>query len=888
MKDFSAVIDRILGLCHQGLVHWVDLTRRFAVLVVLASLISAGVTAVYFVNNIKINTDTDDMLSPELPYRQLSREASRLFPQFSDNILVVIDGQSPDLVDDAAEKLATHLRQKPKLFGSVYDPVDNEFFRRNGLLYLSLNELYDLTDRLAEAQPFLGTLWKDPSLRGLFQLISLAIEEAIKKSNEKGESNKAPIEIATVLDAMAEVIDAQSDKKFAKLSWQNVMRGKTKSDSLSRRFILLKPALDFSSLQPATAAMKKLRATIKSLRLTRDHGVRVRLSGSAALAQEELKSVETGMGIAAALSLTLVLTLLIMGLRSARLVVTTIITLLFGLIWTAGFALVAIGQLNLMSVAFAVLFIGLSVDFGIHFALRYQEEIHRNVSHTVALSRAVDSVGGSLVLCAIAAAISFFAFLPTDYVGLAELGLIAGTGMFIALFANLTVLPALLSIIPSRVKRSKSSTEDILAKFLPSIRANPRRVLAGCLVLGIAATFIVPKAHFDFDPLNLRDPETESLSTLLELVNDTQTSPYGITILAKNNVEAGQIAKKLKPLPVVKDVRFVNSFVPSKQKEKIETINDIALLLVPALSVSERKRLPSIKDQQEALSALRKDLKQLATVTKNPNTRKSAQILSAAFKKLEQSGKIDRDVMAEMQNRLVSLLPKRLERLKQSLQPTPITLKALPETIRARFVASDGRVRMKIYPKENVRDRHALLKFVEDVRAVVPVATGAPVVIYESSRTVIDAFLLAASIAVSCITILLLVVLRNVRDAAFVFAPITLAALLTVAISVLIEMPFNFANVIVLPLLFGLGVASGIHFILRERDEAGSAGVLYTSTPRAVMFSALTTIGSFGSIALSSHPGTASMGVLLTIAITLTLVCTLLVLPALMALSQNK
>jgi predicted RND superfamily exporter protein len=143
-------------------------------------------------------------------------------------------------------------------------------------------------------------------------------------------------------------------------------------------------------------------------------------------------------------------------------------------------------------------------------------------------------------------------------------------------------------------------------------------------------------------------------------------------------------------------------------------------------------------------------------------------------------------------------------------------------------------------------------------------------------------------IAIVSITVLLLVVLKSIRDSLFVFAPITLAALLTVAISVLFNLPFNFANVIVLPLLFGLGVASGIHFILRERDEAGSSGVLFTSTPRAIVFSALTTIGSFGSIALSSHPGTASMGVLLTIAISLTLICTLLVLPALMALSHNK
>ncbi|MEL0107972.1 MAG: hypothetical protein VW802_13630, partial [Rhodospirillaceae bacterium] len=270
------MIENVLNFGRRMLVQWVEITRRFAVLVVIASLLLTALTAVYFVQNVKINTDTDDMLSAELPYRQRSKEFSRLFPQFSDNILVVIDGATPDLVDDATEKLVKHLRSQPTLFGSVYDPVGLKFFRQNGLLYLSTEELFDLTDRLAEAQPFLGTLWKDPSLRGLFGLISLAIEESLKKSNTAGAKDKAPIEIVTVLDAMAGVIEAQAKNQFSRLSWQNVMRGQTDSNSVNRRFVLLKPALDFSSLQPATAAMKKLRKIIASLSLTQDHGVRVR------------------------------------------------------------------------------------------------------------------------------------------------------------------------------------------------------------------------------------------------------------------------------------------------------------------------------------------------------------------------------------------------------------------------------------------------------------------------------------------------------------------------------------------------------------------------------------------------------------------------------------
>ncbi|MEQ8195167.1 MAG: MMPL family transporter, partial [Rhodospirillales bacterium] len=778
-------------------------------------------------------------------------------------------------------------RQNPEVFGAVYDPASDPFFRRNGLLYLSKKELADLADRLAEAQPFLGTLWKDPSLRGLFDLIGLAVTETLKAERKDGKAGKAPIEIATVLDTMAATIEDQAAGKFARLSWQNVMQGKTASLSDTRRFLLLKPALNFSSLQPATEAMKKLRSLFKELNLDAEHGVRVRITGSAALAQEELKSVETGMGYAAVLSLVLVASLLIVGLRSVHLFFATIVTLIVGLIWTAGFAIAAFGQLNLMSVAFAVLFIGLSVDFGIHFALRYREEDSRTGDHAGSLERAARSVGGSLALCAVAAGIAFFAFLPTDYIGLAELGVIAGTGMFVAFFANLTVLPALLTVLPAGNGRRDAKSTGRTPTVLPFIRRHARPVIWGALGLGIAAAFLLPQVRFDFDPLNLRDPKTESLATLLELVNDTQTSPYGISILAADLPEARKLAAKLEPLPEVKDVRTIADYVPKEQDEKLGIIGDMGLLLIPSFSVTERAPRPSVEEQKAALKALRDHLAALATESLNKTARASAKRLNEALGKVAPNGKIDAATLDKLRASLLSGLPRRLEMLRESLEAQRVTLKDLPTDIKQREIAPDGRVRMKVYPKQNVRDQDALLRFVNAVRAVAPDAVGAPVVIFESSRTVIRAFIEAAAIAVGCISVLLLIVLRNVREALFVFAPITLAALLTVSASVLLGLHFNFANVIVLPLLFGLGVASGIHFVLREREALIDGGVIETSTPRAVVFSALTTIGSFGSIALSSHPGTASMGVLLTIAISLTLVCTLVVLPALMAVAAR-
>ncbi len=343
----------------RALARWTDGVRRFAWLVVLASVFVSAASVVYLAGNIRINTDTGDMLSADLPFRRYTAELDKAFPQFSDNILVVVDGQTPDLADDAARALAGRLRQRPELFGGVFDPAGNEFLRRNGFLYLDLDDLYELSDQLAEAQPFLGALWRDHSLRGLFRMLGLAINELTR------ETGVTPIEMVGVLDAITEVVEAQAAGRFRQLSWQALMSGavtEEDADVANRRVLVIQPALDFSSLAPAADAMAALRGLVKDMNLIPENGVRVRLTGSAALAHEELKSVEKGMGRAAGLSLFLVIVLLTIGLRSKWLVAATLVTLLMGLIWTATFAILALGALNLISVAFAVLFIGLSVD----------------------------------------------------------------------------------------------------------------------------------------------------------------------------------------------------------------------------------------------------------------------------------------------------------------------------------------------------------------------------------------------------------------------------------------------------------------------------------------------------------------------------------------------
>lgn len=866
---------------HAGqrlLLQWVRLVRRRAAPVLILAVLATVGAAYVTVSNFRINTDTADMLSEELPFRRNNEALNRAFPQFIDTLSVVVEADSPGAAADAAESLAAELKARPELYRGVFHPESMAFFRRNGLLYLDPDELETLSDRLAEAQPLLAGLAEDMSLGGLAEVVSLAIGEASAKEGAAA--------IAPVLERIAETVESaarlpEPEARLRPLPWGTLMTGQDPGPEGRRQFIVLQPVLDYASLEPAAAAIRSLRNLASELGIKEENGLRARITGSAVMFQEELRSLRDGMGLVGLLSLVFVSVLLMLGLRSPRLVLATLAALVMGLVWTAFFATVAIGELNLISVAFAVLFIGLSVDFGIHYALRYRETLAAAGDHdsAAALERAAADVGGALALCALAAAIGFFAFLPTAYRGVSELGLISGVGMFIALFANLTVLPAVLGLLPLRGDGPprRSSAGEWVAGV---VTRHKRGVLSGAVALGILAALTLPYAWFDDDPMNLRDPDSSSVALLTELFDDSRVEPYSATILAKDLTAAAALAARLEALPEVAAAVTARDLVPGDQDLKLGIIDEMAVFLTPVLMAPSPSPSPDSAARRQALAALQRSLE---GVTQGPLAA-AARRLAAALGRLD----LEDTTLARLEAALLGGLPRRLADLGASLDAEAVTLEELPPALRDRWIAADGRARIEVMPRDDLRDPAARRRFVDAVQAVAPEATGSPVIIAEAGRAVTRAFGEAAGTAVVLIALLLLAVLRSLRDTLMVLVPLVLAALLSVAATVVLRMPFNFANVIVLPLLFGLGVAGGIHIVARARARAwalgaGLAGVMATSTPRAVLFSALTTIGSFGALALSSHRGTASMGVLLTIAIGLTMLSTLIVLPALLA-----
>jgi hopanoid biosynthesis associated RND transporter like protein HpnN len=845
-------------MVQKAVAAWVRLACRFAPAVLLVASLATGGALAYTLSHFRINTSTTDMLAEHLPFRQNLKALQAAFPQLNDALSVVVEADSAEGAEAAAAELAMALASRPDRFRLVFYGGGHPFFRRNGLLYLDPDELATLADRLAEAQPLLAWLNQDPSLRGLAGALELALE-----------NDATSPALGATLEAMAATAEQVALGRPGRLSWLELIAGGPPKVEHRRKFILLQPVLDHESLEPGGRALDQVRRMARDLGLGPDNGITLRILGEPAMLHDELKSLSQGMGKVALLSLTLVIALLVLGLRSWRLILATLAALFTGLIWTAFFAIAVLGELNLLSVAFAVLFIGLSVDFGIHFALRTREAVDQGAETVPALIEAAGGAGGALALSALAAAIGFFSFLPTAYRGVSELGLISGTGMFIALIANLTVLPAILTLLPLNPS-SRAAGIGIGARSQSFIERRHRPILAGVLVLAVASLIAGSQAWFDDDPLNLRDPESVSVASLLDLLDDPRVEPYEVTVLAGDLDQAARLADALRALPEVAEASTLLDLVPEQQDAKLAVIEDMTYFLASLAS-------PLAKAAPSDAAARRQAIARLISLLGSTPGGPAAERLARALGRL---GDTDRNLRA-LEEALLADLPARLAALAEALGAKPVALPDLPAALRARMVAADGRALVRVTPAEDLRDQAARRRFVTAVQTLAPSAAGAPITITEAGTAVVGAFVQAAVTALSMIVLLLLIVLRSLRDCALVLTPLALAALLTVAATVVLSQPFNFANVIVLPLLFGLGVASGIHIVSRGRNAPG--GILRTSTPRAVVFSALTTIASFGALALSGHRGTASMGLLLTIAITLTMASTLIVLPALLA-----
>ncbi|WP_161966102.1 MMPL family transporter [Steroidobacter cummioxidans] len=870
--------------CEGALRNWVQASQDHARVVLLLAVALAVVCAIYVQGHFSVDTNSENLISEKLPWRRAVMELDQLFPVLSNTLVVVIESHTSELADEAQRQLVAALSTRKDVINDVFALETQPFFRRNGLLYLEPQRLQALADDLTRAQPFLGALRADLSLHGLFTLLSRALERP----------KDAP-QIAAALPKIAEAVAAAREQRFYRLSWSELTAPAANASGHSEiRFIELAPNLDYASVRPAHEVITTVRASVAQLQLTPNHDVTVRLTGSIAMEDEELLSTARGAGLALLGALGAVIVLLYLTLRSFALVAATLVTVLFGLLVTVTFASLAIGHLNLISLAVGVLYIGLGINYALYLCMEYRELLGHEVAQRDAMPLAACLVGAFMLVCVATTSAGFLAFVPTSFTAIADLGVITAFGMVAAVVSTLTLLPALLTMWRPRADKVQLvlTQEDLLSRLLNWPAGHGRVVLTGGALALVVGLLIAPRVIFDPDPLNLRDPRSESVATFRRLQSNPEIPTMTLSALTPNAQAAQSLVQKTQALPLVLRAMSINEFIPQQQPEKLAIIDDLALVLGPQFeSGGEQPAIVAREDDRESLASLMKQLDRVGQQSGAAGANAAA--LSSELQRFQEQmdaagGTGSERLLQSLRETLLGTLPARLAALADSLQAEPVQLADLPRPLFVRWVSANGTYRVEIWPREVLDRTERMQQFVDQVREVAPTAVGPALISLESGHAVVAAFRMAFLYSFIAISILLLLLLRNVVDALLALLPLAVAMILTLALMVIFDMKLNFANVIALPLILGVGIDYGVYIVQRGRASDVGTRIFQSGAARAVLSGGLITVASFGNLMWSSHPGTASLGLVLALGLGLALFCALVFLPSIILLRQRR
>ncbi len=850
------------------LVITVESCARHALVVLAIAIILASASGYYLFNEFQVNTDINKLISPNLPWRQHEIAYEHAFQDQETMILAVVEGPTAELTEDAAERLTRRLNQEHKHFKSAQQISGGPFFERNGLLFLSETELKNSLSELSRSSSLLAPLAADPSLRGVMSAISLSLRGV--------QAHRISLDsVAPQFNSLANAIDNAIAHRPAWFSWREFLSGQPPEKRELRQFIEIFPILDYTALEPGREATDAVHRTADDLNLS-EHGVKVLLTGPTPLADDDFSTLEHGAALNAALTLCAVLFILWLALHSVRIIIAVFVSLFTGLFITGALGLLLVGAYNPISLAFFVLFVGIGVDFGLQFSVSYRAERFEHNNLFASLVRTASNTGSRLALAAGATAAGFASFTPTSYQGLSELGEVAGVGMIVAFLMSITVLPAMLRLLnPPAEWRPLGYA--FLAPVDDFLERHRKAILIGTVCVVIAGLPLLYWLRFDINPMDLRNPNVESVATYLKLQKDPEATGQTIEVLTPSLADADALAKKVSALPEVAKAMTLSSFVPENQDTKIALIHQAASSLNGVLNPQHTEPPPTDAQVISSLDSTASYLSVLAARSQGTPGAEAAMRLSTALSNLAKASPAAR---ARANSAIIEPLKLTLNSIRQSLNPEKITLSDLPPDLVSDWISRNGEARVSVIPRGDPNNPNFLYRFVDAVMKIAPNAAGEAVGVVMAGQTIKWAFIEAGIWALLSIAFLLWLSLRRIRDVALTLFPLLLAAAVTLELTVIIGMPLNFENIIALPVLLGVGVAFKIYYIMAWRE--GRTGLLSSPLTRAVFFSGMTTAVAFGSLMFSDYPGNASMGRLLALALGCTMAAAVLFQPLLM------
>ena len=885
--------------------------RRLAWPVVAVALLAAAAGVGYALKNLRISTSRSDLVASNQRLMALSNKMDRDFGG-RDGLVVVVEAPTKGRAVEFADALALELKRYPEAFPELFYRQDPEHFKPWALLYLDPPDLALLQDRLLEQRRVLTGLAAEPTLARFYQLVNEEITRALishfftefleeKKGVEKlpdlGLLNASLAELKRQLQGQSPYVSPFQiflPKVFGDLTTEGYFF--TEND----KYLLFLVTPKGDGYAEATEYLKLLRQTVARVK-ERFPEVQAGVTGPDALQADEMSEALRDVALATWLSLVGQMVLLILFLRSLKRPLIEILVMVVGLCWTFGLATLLVGHLNLLSLVFAPLMLGLTIDYGIHWFCRLEEEEAdqgRCTVHTLACTYRRAAPG--IIYAGLAAMVSFLPLVFTGFKGLAELGEIMTGGILLMLLATLVLVPALVSIAekvrdhPATVDPAEDECKGHPSPFLRLRWQRPGLIMAlgaGVLVLGGVAFYHVP---FDLNPLHLQNPKTESVVWEYKLLKESKYSTsYGAMATASlSDLEARTQA--LKKLPVVSHVESILSFLPSDVPAKEHLLDELRPVFrgvtfpaAPAASSSpqelasvlgridfkvteaqaEKEVSPATRGQLQEAHRLLAEIIPLLDVARHPQVAGRL----AAF---------DRLFFHDLQDKW-SLI-------EANLNSQPPRLQDLPEAVRQRFISRAGTYLIRVFPSGDIWNFGPLRKFITGLRSVDPNAVGDPVLLYFFTLSFRNACLWAGGLALLAITVMLLVLFRSLKLTLLALLPLFVGTGLTLSLMWLTDLTFNQANVLFLPLILGEGVEFGIIILVRwQLEEPARAITLPASTAKGVALAALTTTLGFGSLMVSGHRGTFSLGLLATLGSLSVLLASLSVLPAVLRLVRQ-
>lgn len=936
--------------------------RPWVTLFVLAIVCVA--CGVYTSRNLQFKANRADLIDPNADFQKRWLSYTKEFGEASD-IVVVVEAKSPDQITAALDDLAERLKDEPNLFQSILYKIEHDHLRRKGLQYLTPAQLEICLAQLRELRPAIQGDWERISLeRVIAQILQRMNLLQLAMTATGGDLSPLPgptpkqmmrligqhvTALASSLSqSLANPADASNPwPQFVSVDG-DLAESATRptyflNDRGTQGFLQVKPVVDKQALNGADATIHRLRDIVADLKP--DHpGVRIGLTGIPVLEHDEMTRSQTDMTLATIVSGVGVLGMLLLGFHGVRHSLLAMAVLGVGLLWAFTYATATVGHLTILSSAFASILMGLGIDYSIVYLSRYLELRHRGEDLQQALGNAASSIGASIVTVALTTGIAFFCATFTNFLGVAELGMISAGGVIVSAVATFLLLPALVAVL-DRNKIPAQLPSPIQGQSLRWMTSRHPWIMAGGGLITMSV-FAAQAFHwdggwpkfaigYDYNLLNLQARGVESVEVQHRMFDESNSSLLFAVSLADSADEARALKAEFEKLPTVRKVEELASHLPATPANQTKLLIQAAHAEVAKLQpVSYTPRMMN----PEAIGKLVERLYQVLMKNDEAWAQQAAKSLDDFLERFSVM-ELDQQVrfLNEFQARMNFALHRQLEALAAASDPEPITLQDFPSALVSRFVSSEQKWLLQVFPKEQIWDIGPLRQFVEDVRSVDPEVTGTPLQNFEASQQIRQSYQDSAGYAFMAVVLTLLFDLLGYRqavrvlslpalflaavwglcrwgnldvsrellgglyllmvimiawmvnseavcDAGLALLPPTGGAAIMFGIMRLMHVDLNPANLIVLPLLLGIGVDGGVHVIHDFRLQANRRYRISPSIVNSLILTSTTTTVGFGALLLAAHRGLFTFGLVLTIGVNACLFLSLLTLPALLTL----